>query len=139
MLNWNPDKTTVGREVFRKRLYEAMSGESWIIDGNYASTIEIRLKACDTVFFLDYSAEVCLNGIMRRRGKPRPDMPWIEPEDETDDEFIEFVKSFEENVKPEIMKLLKTYSNKKITVFHERSEADEYLKNLAAPPRSADV
>ena len=40
-----------------------MRTDRWIIDGNYASTMEQRLQACDTVFFLDYPVEVCLSGV----------------------------------------------------------------------------
>ena len=31
---------------------------------------------------------------MSRRGKPREDMPWIESEDEIDEEFLEFIKNY---------------------------------------------
>ena len=61
-LYWNADRTTVEKEVFRRRLRDALEGETWIIDGDYASTMELRLQRCDTVFFLDYPADVCLNG-----------------------------------------------------------------------------
>ena len=44
-MNWNPDRTTVEREVFRKRLQAVLQQEEWIIDGNYASTMELRLQA----------------------------------------------------------------------------------------------
>ena len=48
---WNADKTTVSKTVFKERLYQTIKKETWIIDGNYGSTLEIRLQACDTVFF----------------------------------------------------------------------------------------
>lgn len=51
-MNWNPDRTTVEKDVFLERLQEVLSREEWILDGNYGSTIELRLQACDTAFFL---------------------------------------------------------------------------------------
>lgn len=75
MLNWNADKTTVFKEIFLQKLQDILCEETWIIDGNYASTIEMRLNACDTVFFLDYPTEVCLDGIRQRKGKERSDIP----------------------------------------------------------------
>ena len=54
MLYWNPDGTAVPKKtVFQERLRAVMSGERWIIDGNYGSTMELRMAACDTVIFLD--------------------------------------------------------------------------------------
>ena len=51
-MNWNPDRTTVEKDVFLERLQEVLSREEWILDGNYGSTIDLRLQACDTAFFL---------------------------------------------------------------------------------------
>ena len=49
-----PDRTNISKEEFDKKLTEIMRTESWIIDGNYGRTIEMRMKYCDTVFLLDY-------------------------------------------------------------------------------------
>lgn len=128
MLFWNADKTTVAKDVFLDRVTEAMRKEEWIIDGNYASSLEMRIKECDTVFFLDYSLDVCLDGIRERRGEPRDDMPWIETED--DPEFIDFVKSFETKSRPHIIEILNKFSDRNINVFKKRYDADKYLKQL---------
>ena len=93
MIFWNADKTTVEKTVFLDRLLKIVQKDEWIIDGNYASTMELRMQACDTIIFLDYPLDVCLNGIKERRGKPRSDLPWIES-DEDDVEFIEFIKNY---------------------------------------------
>ena len=130
MMYWNPDRTTVDRSVFRERLSNAIQKNEWIIDGNYGSTIELRLQACDTVVFLDYPPNICLNGIMERRGKARTDIPWIENENEEDVEFIEFVKSFNSQSRPEIIALLEKYSDKDIIILKNRDEADEFLNQI---------
>ena len=126
MMYWNEDKTTVEKSVFLDRLSAALDKDEWIVDGNYVSTMELRLAACDTVIFLDYTLEVCLDGIRERRGKPRSDMPWTETEE--DAEFIEFIKSYEEAQKPKVLKLLEEYSDKKVIIFTSRKEADEFLR-----------
>ena len=129
MMFWNKDRTNVSKDIFINRLKDTMKNPNWIIDGNYASTMEMRLKECDTVFFLDYSTELCIEGIEKRKGKPRSDMPWIEG-CETDDDFISFVKKFNSEKRPEIIELLKKYSSKDVFVFHSREESEEYLKNI---------
>ena len=127
MMYWNPDKTKVEKELFRKRLADVMAMNEWIIDGNYASTMEWRMEACDTVIFLDYPTEVCLEGLEARRGKPRTDMPWIEPENEVDEEFVAYVKAYNTENRPQVMSLLEKYSSKEIVIFKSRKEADEFL------------
>ncbi|MBR0326192.1 MAG: adenylate kinase [Clostridia bacterium] len=128
MLYWNADRTTVGREEFRARLAEVMAGDEWIIDGNYISTMQWRMECCDTVFFLDMPLEVCLAGIEARKGKKRPDMPWVEQE--TDDEFIDFVRAFNVESRPRIMELLGEYNCKKIVAFKKYGEIAEFLGKI---------
>jgi adenylate kinase family enzyme len=120
-----PDKTHISREDFDERLGEILALDSYIIDGNYSRTVERRIAACDTVFFLDYPIEVCLAGINARVGKPRADMPWIETEE--DAEFLEYVKRFNTEQRPNIIELLEKYKDKRIFVFKTREEANEYL------------
>ena len=130
MMFWNANRTTVEKTVFRQRLSNILQLEEWIIDGNYQSTIELRLQVCDTVFFLDYSLDTCLDGVRSRRGKARTDMPWTEKENEEDAEFIEFIKKYRSESRPVVMELLEKYKNKKIYVFKERSEAERFLIQL---------
>ena len=125
MMYWNADKTTVEKSVFLERLSTVLEKDEWIIDGNYGSTMELRMAACDTVIFLDYPLDVCLDGIKERRGKPRSDMPWIETEE--DEEFIEFIKSYNEQQKPKVLELLEKYSDKNIIIFKGREQADTFL------------
>lgn len=126
MMYWNSDKTTVSREAFIDRLMTVMRESKWIIDGNYASTMEMRFKECDTVFFLDYPTEVCLDGIRERRGKPRPDMPWVETGD-VDEEFVSMVRNYSLENRPRVLTLIKEYSDKEIIIFKSRQESEKYL------------
>lgn len=130
LLNWNADRTVVEKHIFRKRLEDTVRQDAWIIDGNYGSTIELRLQACDTVFFLDYPLEVCLDGIVTRRGQPRTDMPWVEAENEIDEALIEFIRNYNIVSRPKVMDLFNKYADKKIVIFKNRREADQYLETL---------
>ena len=128
MMYWNADGTQVDKPMFLERLADAMAHDEWIIDGNYGSTMERRMQACDTVFFLDYPTEVCLEGIRARMGKPRPDMPWVEESE--DAEFLEFVKSYNTESRPRVVELLNAYTEKEIHVFHSREDAAAFLRQL---------
>lgn len=130
MMYWNSDRTTVEQSVFLKLLSNTMKKSQWIIDGNYQSTLELRLQVCDTVIFLDYPVDVCLNGIAERKGKARTDIPWVEPENQEDNTFIDFVKSYNSQSRPKVIWLLNKYSNKDIYIFKQRKDADEFLNKL---------
>lgn len=128
LIFWNADKTMVEKSVFRERLTDILDTDEWIIDGNYSATMDWRMSKCDTVFFLDFSTEVCLEGIKERRGKPRSDMPWFETEE--DAEFLDFIKKYNVKERPKVLDLLKKYSDKNIIIFKSREEADEYISLL---------
>lgn len=128
MMYWNPDKTTVEKSIFRAALADVLKTDAWIIDGNYASTMEMRLAACDTVIFLDYETDVCLEGVRERRGKARSDMPWIETED--DAEFIEFIEKYNLHSRPQVFSLLQKYKEKNVFIFASREKASEFLLQM---------
>ena len=123
-----PDRTHISREEYDARLSKILALDSWIIDGNYSRTIETRMAACDTVFFFDLPVEVCLEGAISRLGKARYDMPWIDTE--LDPKLKRDIEEFPSKNLPAIYALLDKYSDKNITVFKSREEADEFLANI---------
>lgn len=120
------DRTTVTREAFSESLQKVMQTERWIIDGNYIRTMEIRLQQCDTVFFLHYPQEICLQGAAARIGTQREDLPWTE--DAFDPEFRQFILDFESGQIPRILELLEQYRDRiRLITFRSREEAGEWL------------
>ena len=123
-----PDRTNITREEFDEKLAEILKTDSWIIDGNYDRTIEMRLKYCDTVFLLDYPLDVCLEGVKVRVGVQREEIPWVE--EEVDEGFRQWIIDFPKTKLPRIYKLLEQYAEgKEIHVFRSRDDADRYLEN----------
>ena len=122
------DKTNISREEFDRRLGGIMTGESWIIDGNYQRTMEWRINECDTVFLLDFPKEICLEGAEKRVGKAREDMPWVE--ETLDEDFKVFIETFHEMVLVKIYHLLNLYKDKNIIVFKSREDINHYIENL---------
>ena len=125
---WRDDRTHLSREEFYPLMQKIIAREEWIIDGNYNATLEWRISACDLLIFLDYPAEVCLEGVRARRGQKRSDMPWVEEGD--DQEFLEFIRAFETESRPRILELIGGYPDKAVVVFRTREEADRYLDTL---------
>lgn len=125
MLWHRPDRTNVSRQAFDAALSAILATDRWIIDGNYQRTLEMRLQACDTVFFLDYPLPLCLAGAQERIGTKREDMPWVETE--FDPEFKQWIEEFPKTQLPDIRELLGRYAHKEIHTFHSRREADAWL------------
>ena len=121
------DRTVIGREEFDKCLDKLVNEDEWIIDGNYARTLPIRLTRCDMVIFFDIQLEKCIEGAKSRLGKNRVDMPWVD--DEIDPEFLQWIIDFPRDIVPEIEHSLKDF-NKTIIRFHTREQADEFIDSL---------
>jgi adenylate kinase family enzyme len=50
---WNPGWVETAPDEWIKTVTELVNRDSWIIDGNYSGTLELRLRQCDTIVFLD--------------------------------------------------------------------------------------
>jgi adenylate kinase family enzyme len=75
---WQPGWVKPAPDEWLKTVESLVSEESWIIDGNYSGTLDLRLKSCDTIIFLDLNRFVCMWRILKRlfryRQETRPDM-----------------------------------------------------------------
>lgn len=125
---WKPDKSHISRAEFDQKLEEILLTDRWIIDGDYSRTYEMRFQACDTIIFLDYPFDVCMNGIKERVGKNRTDIPWTEQT--LDPELVKLVECYETENRPVILSLLEKYSDGNRFVFRSRLEAAEWVRRL---------
>ena len=75
---WLPGWIERDRADGRSELAQVLAQDCWIIDGNYGSTLPLRIARADTVVWLDYPTALCLGRAVRRwwmyRGQSRPDM-----------------------------------------------------------------
>lgn len=129
MLWHNPDKTHISREKFDETLKIIFKREAWIMDGDYSRTMEMRMRACDTVILFDLPYEVCMQGIAEREGTKRDDMPWEVAE--TDAMLLREVKNYIPGQLPVVYELIAKYKNeKKIVIFKTRDEAEQWLNKI---------
>jgi adenylate kinase family enzyme len=54
-------------DKFEARQRDLVAGARWVIDGNYNSTLHVRLEAADTVIFMDLPTRSCLRGTLIHR------------------------------------------------------------------------
>ncbi|HVF90708.1 MAG TPA: AAA family ATPase, partial [Blastocatellia bacterium] len=75
---WHPGWVETSKAEWLKTVEELLKLDSWVMDGNYSGTLDVRLQACDTVIFLDISRLICLWRVLKRlikyRNRSRPDM-----------------------------------------------------------------
>lgn len=105
--------------------------ESWIIDGNYKSTMDIRIQEADTIIYLDRSTPVCLWRVIKRifkyHGKVRPDMP-AGCRERFDWDFLHYVAVF--NLiqrRPLLNKIGDLGPDKSVHVLRSNASVDKYL------------
>ena len=125
---WRADGTHITRDEFDLALSELLRGEQWIMDGDYSRTYGVRVRACDTVFFLDYPEAVCMAGIVARVGQNRPDMPWTEST--LDPELVALVQNYRRDNRPQILSLIQKYPEKRALIFTSRDQAARWLSDL---------
>ncbi len=127
---WNSDKTHLTHEEFDLKLKEILETDEWIIDGNYSRTYEMRIEKADTIIFLNYPLEVCLDGVNSRIGKQRDDLPWIE--EEFDPEFKKWIINWFKDELPKTKEILEKYKkNKNVVILESREEAISFLELMS--------
>ncbi|MCB0414649.1 MAG: hypothetical protein KDD50_09975 [Bdellovibrionales bacterium] len=102
---WNPGWVETSAEEWRKKIIDLVEQDEWIMDGNYASTFNLRFPKADTIIYLDYSRPVALYRALKRtlklHGKVRQDMASDCPE-RFNWEFLQYVWSFHKLHRPKI-------------------------------------
>jgi adenylate kinase family enzyme len=114
-LAWKPGWVDRGNDELREILRPIVTGEQWLIEGNYGSTMPDRLPYADTVVYLDFPIRLCLTRLLRRighyRGRTRPDMTEGCPE-RLDLGFLWYVLRWNSQVRPRIEARLTPYADK---------------------------
>lgn len=133
-LFWKPNWVETDKSEWKEILADALAGDSWIIDGQFGGTLEMRLEKCDTVIFLDLPRALCVYRILKRvvtykKGK-RPDMA-DGCDEKFDWQFLKWVWNFPEKSRPKIEERLARHQNS-ITIFRLKSttEVKDFLSRL---------
>jgi adenylate kinase family enzyme len=130
-LYWRPGWQEPPKDEWLERVKELTSDDSWIMDGNYGGTLDVRIQRCDTIVFLDLPRTLCLWRIIKRRliyrNRSRPDMTEGCPE-KLNWEFIRWVWGYSHRSRPRVVKLLREHSEtKQIVWLRSRAEVRRFL------------
>ncbi|HJU72243.1 MAG TPA: DNA topology modulation protein [Gemmatimonadaceae bacterium] len=113
---WRSGWQATPPDEWQAKVAELIAGDSWIMDGNYGGTMDVRMEAADTVIFLDMSRVRSLTRIIRRGlryyGRERPDLPAGCPERLTW-EFVVWVWTYPKRRRGGILRRLEAAAHTK--------------------------
>src|SRR5699024_2571383 len=133
-LFWKPNWVGVPKNKQRKIQNELVKNETWIIDGNYGGTMDIRLNAADTIIFLDVHRTICVYRVFKRmlqyRNKTRPDMG-EGCEERLDFGFLKWVWNYPKTKRPNILKKLEQLSTEKqIIILKSPKQIQKFIEKV---------
>jgi adenylate kinase family enzyme len=133
-LYWRPGWVPTPEAEWRGVVAGLAAGESWIMDGNYGGTLDLRLAACDAVVFLDLPRWLCVARVLRRwaryAGRPRPDMAPGCPE-RLRVEFLRWVWDYPRRRRPGILRRLReSPPGRRVVILRSRSAVARFLAGL---------
>ena len=113
-------------ELVNKLVHFMESNNEFILDGNYTSTIPVRLLYCDTVILFDLPTEICVKNVIERTKSPskRKDMAQGFDQTKMDDDFLDYVRSFNKVKFPMVMEYLFKFTGKIITIKNYKEKED---------------
>ena len=133
-LYYDQDWKPLDKEQFAALQRDLVTAPRWIIDGNYASSLPIRLQAADTVIFLDLPGWTCLYGIaqrrLRHRGGQHKD---IGVYDRITWNFVRYIFGYRRQMAPRVRRLIADHAgNAEVVVLRSRHAARDYLATVTA-------
>ena len=129
--NWEETE----QDEWEKIVNSLVQKPSWIMDGNYASSFDIRFKYADTIIYLDYPTILCIWRVIIRifkyHGVTRSDMA-NGCKEQFDLEFLQYVLTFNSKFRKVIkQKLNLVKEEKKGCVFKTDKQADKFLAQIS--------
>ena len=134
-LHWQPNWVEPDKEEWGRTVDKILAGDSWIIDGNYSGTLEKRIRAADTVIFLDLPRAVCIWRIFKRvaryRNTSRPDVA-EGCEEKFDLKFLKWIWDYPQRSKPKVESLLEKFQDKiEIIRLRTPGEVENFIQNIS--------
>lgn len=130
---WKSGWVEPPRDEWLQTVTQLVNCESWIIDGNYSGTLEVRIQRCDTIVFLDVSRFLCVWRIVKRklqyRRGGRPDMAEGCSE-KLDPGFVSWVWNYPRRSRPQVVELIRAHSEgKRVVWLCSNADVERFLSD----------
>jgi len=134
---WNP----LPMERFEAVQRELVVAPRWVIDGNYNSTVQVRLEAADTVVFMDLATHVCLWGILSRQlrhGSGQNDQNGVYNRITCD--VLRYVLGYRRRMRPRVLaKIDQHASGARVIALTNRRQTRRFLRKVSSTAASSEL
>ncbi|MSS78235.1 DNA topology modulation protein [Anaerococcus sp. AGMB00486] len=131
---WKNEKEHISEDEFLKIQENIIRNEdSFIFDGYYPKTLDIRLDASDTIIYLDFPPVSNLKRSVKRSltEKNDEDDPSLDRTEKLNKEYISWLLNFDKNERSKILdKLNKLKLEKRIVIIDNDNKKDLFLESI---------
>lgn len=132
---WQPGWKETPRAEWRPKVSALAARERWIMDGNFDSSLDLRLSRADTLIWFDYPTLLCLWRALKRvagsYGEVRPDLAPGCPE-RIDVDFLRYIWRFNRVQRPRIQQQIAAHGRHLVpVVIRKDRDARALLAGLA--------
>lgn len=131
LLYWKDGWVETPADEFVLKVSDALAGDEWVSDGNYGSTLDLRLRRADTAVLLEPPTILSLWRSARRRGTPRPDLPAGCVERRFDLEALRFLMwgawTYRRERHPKLLAAIERYPHLNLIRLRTRAQVTEFL------------
>ena len=125
--NWEETE----QDEWKKIVNSLVKKPSWIMDGNYSGTMDVRIESADTIIYLDYPSIKCCLRVIKRNikdfGKKRSDIA-DGCKERFNLSFLKFVLTFNYKNRANIYnRLEKDKTTKDVIILKNDKEGDLFL------------
>ncbi|MET7305241.1 topology modulation protein [Embleya sp. NPDC005575] len=125
------DRSLAPAEEFAEAQRALIAEPGWILAGNHAPTLAMRLAAADTVVFLDINPPAAITDLLARRRRPEPG-----GHDRMNPSVLRSVLAYRHAVRPRVRRLIAEHTDPRTPVhtFTTHRAAERWLTDLPTVP-----
>lgn len=128
--DWNP----LSMEDFAAAQRDLVAQPTWVIDGNYNSTLQVRLEACDTVVLMDVSTPAALWGIVSRQIRHGAGHKGNGVHNRIHWGVIKYVATYRRRMRPRVMAKIEEFASghAEVVLLRSRRRTRRWLEQVRA-------